>query len=160
MTAIEQLAAFLARLGREHVEAVQERLRLHVLDTMGAWIAGCGTAEGGALARFRASMAGRNDGSNQAGLLDDVARNCALARLSEVDDIHLASMTTPGAIVIPAALTIAAGSPHEPADLAAAILATQLVHEPITPNLIVGLVAVIAGIWTATTVHREAGTTS
>jgi drug/metabolite transporter (DMT)-like permease len=34
--------------------------------------------------------------------------------------------------------------------IAAGLLATQLVGEPITPNLIVGLVAVFAGIWIAT----------
>jgi drug/metabolite transporter (DMT)-like permease len=35
--------------------------------------------------------------------------------------------------------------------IAAALLATQLVSEPITPNLVVGLVAVFLGIWIATT---------
>jgi drug/metabolite transporter (DMT)-like permease len=35
--------------------------------------------------------------------------------------------------------------------IAAGLLATQLVGEPITPNLIIGLVAVFAGIWIATT---------
>jgi drug/metabolite transporter (DMT)-like permease len=35
--------------------------------------------------------------------------------------------------------------------IAAGLLATQLVGEPITPNLIVGLVAVFGGIWLATT---------
>jgi drug/metabolite transporter (DMT)-like permease len=35
--------------------------------------------------------------------------------------------------------------------IAAALLATQLVGKPITPNLVVGLVAVFAGIWIATT---------
>jgi drug/metabolite transporter (DMT)-like permease len=34
--------------------------------------------------------------------------------------------------------------------VAAALLATQLVDEPITPNLVLGLVAVFAGIWIAT----------
>ena len=34
--------------------------------------------------------------------------------------------------------------------LAAGLLATQLVGEPITPNLVLGLVAVFAGIWIAT----------
>ena len=38
--------------------------------------------------------------------------------------------------------------------LAAGLLATQLVGEPITPNLVVGLVAVFAGIWIATTVKK------
>ena len=35
--------------------------------------------------------------------------------------------------------------------IAAGLLATQLVGEPITPNLVVGLIAVFAGIWIATT---------
>jgi drug/metabolite transporter (DMT)-like permease len=38
--------------------------------------------------------------------------------------------------------------------IAAGLLATELVGEPITPNLVVGLVAVFAGIWIATS---EAG---
>jgi drug/metabolite transporter (DMT)-like permease len=39
--------------------------------------------------------------------------------------------------------------------LAAGLLATQLVGEPITPNLVLGLVAVFAGIWIATTEARK-----
>jgi drug/metabolite transporter (DMT)-like permease len=35
--------------------------------------------------------------------------------------------------------------------IAAGLLATQLVGEPITPNLVIGLIAVFAGIWIATT---------
>ena len=35
--------------------------------------------------------------------------------------------------------------------IAAGLLATPLVGEPVTPNLIVGLVAVFPGIWIATT---------
>jgi drug/metabolite transporter (DMT)-like permease len=35
--------------------------------------------------------------------------------------------------------------------VAAALLATVLLHEPITLNLLVGLIAVFAGIWIATT---------
>jgi drug/metabolite transporter (DMT)-like permease len=40
--------------------------------------------------------------------------------------------------------------------VAAALLATQLVGEPITPNLVVGLVAVFAGIWIATSDVKKA----
>jgi drug/metabolite transporter (DMT)-like permease len=40
--------------------------------------------------------------------------------------------------------------------VAAALLASLLIGEPITPNLIVGLVAVFAGIWIATTEARRA----
>jgi hypothetical protein len=39
--------------------------------------------------------------------------------------------------------------------LAAALLATELVGEPITLNLVAGLVAVFAGIWIATTEGRS-----
>src|SRR5215831_5070884 len=40
--------------------------------------------------------------------------------------------------------------------IAAALLATQLVGEPITPNLVAGLVAVFAGIWIATSETKKA----
>jgi drug/metabolite transporter (DMT)-like permease len=40
--------------------------------------------------------------------------------------------------------------------VAAALVATWLVDEPITSNLIAGLVAVFAGIWIATTEVRSA----
>ena len=43
------------------------------------------------------------------------------------------------------------------AAFAAGLLATQLVGEPITPNLVVGLVAVFAGIWIATTETKPQG---
>lgn len=39
--------------------------------------------------------------------------------------------------------------------IAAGLLATQLVGEPITPNLVIGLVAVFAGIWIATTEAKK-----
>ena len=38
--------------------------------------------------------------------------------------------------------------------IAAGLLATQLVGEPFTLNLVIGLVAVFAGIWLATTEPR------
>ncbi|MCC7273387.1 MAG: DMT family transporter [Alphaproteobacteria bacterium] len=40
--------------------------------------------------------------------------------------------------------------------LAAALLAARLVGEPITPDLVAGLLAVLAGIWIATTESRRA----
>ena len=39
--------------------------------------------------------------------------------------------------------------------IAAGLLATQLVGEPITLNLLIGLVAVFAGMWIATTETRK-----
>jgi 2-methylcitrate dehydratase PrpD len=96
MTALETMAAFVADGIRGRVPpATRAVARLHAIDTVGAWIAGAHTAEGRALIACR-------------GQAPDLATACAVARSSEIDNIHLASTTTPGGIVIPAALVIAA----------------------------------------------------
>jgi 2-methylcitrate dehydratase PrpD len=112
MSSLEQLGAFVA--GYQPDAGARAVVQRHVADTVGAWIAATGTSEGRALLKLRAA---------DAALYDRVAIHCALARLSEVDDIHLAAMITPGAIVVPAALTIAARPEVDVAELAAAIVA-------------------------------------
>ena len=118
MTTLEQLGRFVARHDATTLsDALRKKLRLHVVDIVGAWIAATATSEGKALIAHRA-------GCGAANLADEVMTNCALARLSEIDDIHLASMTTPGSIVVPAALTIGASLPSlDSAALEAAIVA-------------------------------------
>ena len=98
MTILERLGARVARAGLSDRE--RQAARLHVVDTLGAWVAGSATAEGRALVEL--------GGGGSADLPTRVATHCALARLSEIDDIHLVSATTPGALVVPAALTIVA----------------------------------------------------
>ena len=121
MTALEQLGSVIASSATPST-AGRELVGLHLIDTVGAWIAGAHTTEGSALLRFRAAMS--EDGPAGDALALDLATRCALARLSEIDNIHLASMTTPGGIVIPAALTLAAATPAATADdVIAAILA-------------------------------------
>src|SRR5712691_3446498 len=120
MTVLEQLGAHVAA-GARASDAARALVELHLIDTVGAWIASTSTQEGKALLDFRARV--RAQGAHDPVALD-LATRCALARLSEIDDIHLASMTTPGAIVIPGALTIAGGLPGLQADdVTAAILA-------------------------------------
>jgi 2-methylcitrate dehydratase PrpD len=122
MNGIDQLAACIVAL-RSDDAAINEQIGLHVADTVGAWVAATATVEGKAVIAFRRalqSVAGTAD----ANPLDDIALHCALARLSEADDIHLASMTTPGSIVIPAAFILAARlDAADVATLPAAILA-------------------------------------
>ena len=110
----------------------RDTVRQHVADTVGAWVAATATAEGRALIRFRAAQAGEERGAagveapTPLGLALDVATHCGLARLSEADDIHLRSMVTPGAIVVPAAIVLAAAwskPDGPPADIGAAIVA-------------------------------------
>lgn len=118
MTVLEQFGTWLARGGRRGLsEAVREALRLHLADTVCAWVAGRATPEGRLLA-------GYGSRTEIGAVLDGVATNCAQARLSEIDDIHLASCTTPGAAIVPAVLGVAAslGIPDRQA-LAEAIIA-------------------------------------
>ena len=121
MSALERLGGYVAASGCPS-EAVRESVELHLIDTVGALIASTHTVEGLGLLRFRAAMRVRAQ-ADGAGALD-LATRCALARLSEIDDIHLPSMTTPGAIVISGALTLAGALPPVAAgDVIAAILA-------------------------------------
>jgi 2-methylcitrate dehydratase PrpD len=105
MTALERLGSYLAN-GRNLVPSAHARARLHVIDAVGAWVAGIGTPEGRAVLGFRNEILG---GAAVAGPASAaLTSHCALARVSEIDDIHLAAMTTAGGIVVPAALTLVA----------------------------------------------------
>jgi 2-methylcitrate dehydratase PrpD len=106
VTALEQFGAWIASNPTRPGSAVA----LHVADAVAAWIAGRGTAEGRAIAALPADD-----------LPARVARHCACARLSEIDDIHLASATTPGGAIVPAAITVAASIGADAAALARAV---------------------------------------
>ena len=114
MTVLERLGAHVVSgYGEGLPDLLRDAVRLHLADTVGAWIAARGTAEGRALLRVnsveRESFSGR------------IELACALARSSEVDDIHLPSATTPGAIVVPAALMFASSFRRDGGTLAQAI---------------------------------------
>ncbi|HWN52531.1 MAG TPA: MmgE/PrpD family protein, partial [Xanthobacteraceae bacterium] len=122
MTALEQLGTFVAHTGAQ--SRLRDVLELHVIDTVGAWVASLPTPEGAALLRWRATLGEGAAPGSMHRLRLDVATHCALARLSEIDDIHLASTTTPGAIVVPGAVAIAAAFRNsDPDALAAAMMA-------------------------------------
>ena len=73
MTAIEQFAGFIAQR-RPVSDEVREAVRLHVIDTVAALIAGMATAEGQALVRYRAASTSSTD------VPRDLMSLCALAR--------------------------------------------------------------------------------
>jgi 2-methylcitrate dehydratase PrpD len=154
MTLIEQLGAHVARCDAPP-PSVWRLLTLHVVDILGAWLAALRTSEGAALLRLRGTLVGGTDvtasrrmRADATGALRlDVMTHCALARLSEIDDIHLASTTTPGAIVIPGALVIAAAfGMRDPAMIAAAMLAGYEVMTRLG-LAIGGATALYRGIW-------------
>lgn len=116
MTALERIAASVASVEPDAAE--RDLLRLHVLDTLGAWHAGRRTPEGAALSGLTAAPVPALTG----GALDRIAVACATVRLTEIDDIHLASCTTPGSVAVPVALGLAAALPA-PRDIPAALAA-------------------------------------
>jgi 2-methylcitrate dehydratase PrpD len=124
MNGIDGLAEYIVRMRSDDIATpIFDKLRLHTVDALGAWIGALATTEGKALTKFRRDLDAFSGPGGNLNLFEDIAINCALVRLSEVDDIHLASMTTPGSIAIPTALTIAAGMPDTNiGDMAAAIL--------------------------------------
>ncbi|MGH2876402.1 MAG: MmgE/PrpD family protein, partial [Solirubrobacteraceae bacterium] len=95
MTPLHDLARRFRDLAAD-TEAVGARL----LDGLGAHLAGAATSEGRAVA----ASVGRWD----PGLLGSVAQRVATVRLTELDDIHMPTCTTPGAVVIPTAVALAA----------------------------------------------------
>ena len=108
MTTLEKFAKTLTQIDYELAEAgEQQSIENHILDTVGATIAGASTPDGqhifSTTRRARKSLS-LNEFSR--GVLGDVRRWSAVTRLSEIDDIHLSSGTTPGSIIIPTALSL------------------------------------------------------
>ncbi len=148
MAAIETLGVFISKSIRGRVpDPIAAAARLHLIDIVGAWIAARPAVEARALAQYARTMRAPAASSNPGNLLIDVQVHCALARLSELDDIHLASGITPGGIVIPAALTIAASL--EQVENAALIESIVAGYEVMTRlgAVIGGPTALYRGIW-------------
>jgi 2-methylcitrate dehydratase PrpD len=115
VSVIAELASFVAGAKAWALPAVeQERLRLHLADTAVAALAGACIPEGKALQSF-------GDDGSRAGR---IGRQAAAIRLTEIDDIHLPSCTTPSAGVVPVALMLAAhAQKFDPGEIASAIWA-------------------------------------
>src|SRR5439155_15671323 len=91
-SALESLAALIQEPAlTRHAEARMDALRLHIADTLGMMLQGASLAEGKAAMALGSPLVGW----------------CACARLTEADDVHLASCTTPGSVVVPTAIHLA-----------------------------------------------------
>ena len=98
MTIIEKLAAFATGANAQALpEPEQVLLHRHLLDTLVAAAAAGRTGEGRSLAALLDAR----------GLPDLIGRRAAGIRLSEIDDIHLGSCTTPSAAAVACALSLA-----------------------------------------------------
>jgi len=115
VSVIGELATFVTSAKASDLPAAeQERLRLHLTDTVLAALAGSSIPEGKSLQRLGEARS----------LPERIARSAATIRLTEIDDIHLQSCVTPSAGVVPVALMLAAqGATPDAAEIASAILA-------------------------------------
>ena len=115
MNVISELASFVTGAKAAALPAAErQRLRLHLTDTVVAALAGTRIPEGRALQSFGA----------EASLAERIGRRAAAIRLTEIDDIHLPSCTTPSAGIVPVALMLAAAAQNfDPDEVASAIWA-------------------------------------
>jgi 2-methylcitrate dehydratase PrpD len=111
----DPILAFARRLC-EIEPASADLVQARILDNVCSLLAGARVTEGQATLRL-----GLGEGEREAGGFSEVVRRVALARCSEADDIHMASLTTPGAVVIPVAVTLGSGLSAPPELVAAAI---------------------------------------
>ena len=99
-----QLAEILAAAGPPAPGVVEAC----TFDAVGCVVAGGGIAEGAAIADFTTQLARSNGNAPwSAGQLDDVFASVAIARLTELDDIHMSSCITAGGVVVPTAVLVA-----------------------------------------------------
>ena len=112
MSMLDALAAFVSTANASDLPASDRAiLRHHVTDVVAARFAGAACSEGRAVAAFYPPGQGA----------DSIAGLATLVRLTETDDIHLASGTTPSSVAVPVALGLAATTPCAPDQLQSAI---------------------------------------
>jgi 2-methylcitrate dehydratase PrpD len=107
-------------------------------DALGALVAGSTTIEGRAI---EASLRGW-----ESGLAAAVIRRVATARMTELDDIHMPTCTTPGSVVVPVAVTLGAELGAGAADYRRAV---AVGYEAMTRlgGAIAGARVVYRGVW-------------
>jgi 2-methylcitrate dehydratase PrpD len=111
MTKLTELAAFVCGASvRSLPEADRAIQRRHFIDTVVAAVAGGRCRETTALDKLFGADTG-----------DRMARLAAAIRMTEIDDIHMPSCTTPGSVVVPVAVVLAAEEPADAGNLADAL---------------------------------------
>ncbi|HXP93245.1 MAG TPA: MmgE/PrpD family protein [Candidatus Binatia bacterium] len=113
MTTTERLAAFVASLDPSTAgPSLLDAVRMHVFDTIGAACAGARVADTPPVRELVTSLGPRDPalalGQGLRTTLPLAALlGCVATRCTEIDDIHIGSCTTPGSVVVPAAIAAA-----------------------------------------------------
>jgi 2-methylcitrate dehydratase PrpD len=113
MNTINPLAEFVSQASCAMLSAdAREHLQMHVLDTVGAMLAGPQTVEGMAIGRLitRFGIDGKIPVigySIKSALLPAIIAEVSATRCTEMDDYHKDSSVTPGSVIVPTALSLA-----------------------------------------------------
>src|SRR5208283_4469171 len=127
MTLIGRMAEVICRT---HFDALSpksvDNVKMHFIDSIGAMIAGGATREGRSVRELTKGLWPGGDmpviGFPEcSSRLPGLVATCAAARSTEVDDIHLGSCTTPGSVIVPAALAYASDALSDPRDFLVAV---------------------------------------
>jgi len=167
MQLLDGLSEFVAGISfRNLPPETVEQIKLHVFDSLAATRVGAGTDEAKANLDLLKSMnpALETSGVPVAGfsfsapLPSAVFLSCVATRLTEMDDIDIASCTTPGSVAVPAALCLAshAGASGEKflegalagyeviTRLGAAVNGPEILYRGIWPTYLCGAIGVAA----------------
>lgn len=127
MTLIGKMAEAICRTSFDDFSLnTVDNVKMHFMDSVGAVIAGAATREGRSARELTKSLwPGGNmpviGFPGRSSRLPGLVATCAAARSTEVDDIHLGSCTTPGSVIVPAALSFAPDALSDPRDFLVAI---------------------------------------
>lgn len=113
MGLINRMAEFIGSISFEDLSLETiENIKMHILDTIGAWLGGIKTREGIAIGRLLKHFPTKGNVpiigfKYRSSLLTAIMVGCSVTRCTEVDDIHLKSCTTPGSVIVPTVLSFA-----------------------------------------------------
>ncbi|WP_102348852.1 MmgE/PrpD family protein [Bacillus sp. Marseille-P3661] len=107
MSVLKQVSSYIST--HKHSKLEREEALNHFVDTIVALVCGRYTTEGEhILSVFQDEENGilSTNHVDKQSVLDEIMINVSLTRLTEVDDIHIASCTTPGSVIIPTVLSL------------------------------------------------------
>ena len=112
MTAVGELSKLVCELDCTALSGeTLDWVKMHILDSVGAMLFGLQGIDGKAIKKLMQDVmaidSSKNPQNYKAAMVPSIIFCCSAIRSTELDDIHLASCTTPGSIILPTAVSLA-----------------------------------------------------
>jgi 2-methylcitrate dehydratase PrpD len=128
MSTIRKLADFISEVTFDNLSiGTGENVKMHILDTVGAMLAGPNTIEGLSIGNLISKFVAQGDTPvigypMKTTLLSAIIAECSATRSTEMDDYHSESLVTPGSVIVPTALSLVSRNYlRDPRDFLAAV---------------------------------------